>query len=766
MKLNGLEITGFIPDLATNNSQIIELASSFLTIGGPNGSGKTELLRRLKACFTGDASQLNGKIDPGILLRVSRDYDLGENKDAIWEDLFIQNFHEGLSNNLSWDFLRSNISKSPKTVEEFERSLGMLVGLSSLLNFDDQLTEVLKKLSSHSDLLKNKEAISTEDYELLQKISNVLEFVTETVVKDDQFLGRYSDKFMESYEILLVPVGNSTLPMWNAYLVNRYISENVDETSFSFYLHSLPIDYFKVNPEKAADFAIKRDTGAVIASKYNGQPMLAVNVGRVEAVGFALVDPDNSSLEDMRKALNASAASVINWREISVGQTEGQTPERQRSSAIKRMVALMNSMSDPKTPIRRTEEAFDFLQVGAENKIEVTPKVHEWLEEQSRVANELAKLFLPNLPKIIVGLNNPFEWPTEGIFNISVRQSEEDLPLETLSLTQQRWVKFALSFSLFTYNARRIVLLDEPELGLQRNLEANISEVLEYFSETNFIVTSSHSSIFLRAPQVIGVKVDEQGARKYTSYFGSLYSHLQEFDISEAEYFESFKLIVVTEGERDKAMLEGFAGNRLDSKEILLVSGTGIKSWEGFFTSYIFPMLASAKIVFLVDGFDPIRMNKSIEEAKKISYKGHPAVNFYFRDAIATWSDGAPLGKKLTETFAESLTRAVLSKDADRIFFDATGDRDCIEWLPISTFPLKESSWDEVWKAARPIKTGDATTGEDFKNYIKNEIKRHNPRLNIKPESLREMASMASIQGNVPKRISKLIDRLVKLSEN
>jgi hypothetical protein len=327
-------------------------------------------------------------------------------------------------------------------------------------------------------------------------------------------------------------------------------------------------------------------------------------------------------------------------------------------------------------------------------------------------------------------------------------------------------VKFALSFSLFTYNARRIVLLDEPELGLQRNLEANISEILEYFSETNFIVTSSHSSIFLRAPQVIGVKIDDFGARKYTSYFGSLYAHLQEFDISEAEYFESFKLIVVTEGERDKAMLEGFAGDRFDSKEILLVSGTGIKSWEGFFTSYIFPMLVSPKIVFLVDGFDPIRMNKSIAAAKKMSYKGHPAVNFYFRDAIRTWSDSAPLGKKLTETFAESLTRAVLSKDADRIFFDATGDRDCIEWLPISTFPLKESSWDEVWKAAQPVETGDITTGEDFKNYIRNEIKRQNPRLNISPEALREMAAMACIQGKIPKRISKLIDRLITLSES
>jgi hypothetical protein len=158
-------------------------------------------------------------------------------------------------------------------------------------------------------------------------------------------------------------------------------------------------------------------------------------------------------------------------------------------------------------------------------------------------------------------------------------------------------------------------------------------------------------------------------------------------------------------------------------------------------------------------------MNKSIEEAKKISHKGHPAIKYHFMNSISGWTNGQALGTNLTSSFAESLTRAVLSESAERIFFDATGDRDCIEWIPISSFPLDENSWEEVWKSAEMGKAGDVVTGDDFKSYIKKELERKYSRLNIKPETLREMAAMLSIQGKTPKRITKLIERIIKLGE-
>lgn len=766
LKLNGLEITGFVPNLADKDSQLIEFTSSFMAVGGPNGSGKSEFLRRLKACFSGDASNLDERIDPGILVKVSKDYDLGEDGIKFYDDLFIQNIHGGLTNNLSWNFIRSNLKDSPQSIEEFESSFGTLIALSTKLNFDEQLSEATKKISSLAKDYESRETVPTaKEGELIKKIEEVLGYIQNTVVSNDKFLVNYSEKFMNSYELLLVPVGTKASPFWNVYLVNRFLSESIDEVSCFFYLNTLPVDLFSQDIEKAPDFSIKRDTGAIVAGKYSGSPWLAINVGRIEALGFAVVDPDNATLQDLRNAFNSSAANAINWYQIEATLPGEEESEKRKGWAIKRMVALMNSMSDPVTPKQRDHEAIDFFEIGHNNKVQVKQEVHDWLQSQTNVVNELAKLFLPNLPTIFLGINSPLDWATQGIFNITVSHVKENLPLESLSFTQQRWVKFVLMFSLFTYNARRVVLLDEPELGLQRNLESNICEVLEAFAQYNFIVTSSHSSVFLRAPQVIGVKVSEIGERTYTSYFGSLYSHLHKFDISEAEYFESFKLIVVTEGERDKEMLEGFAGDKLLSNEILLISGNGIKSWEGFFSSYIFPMLVTPKILFLVDGFDSSRMNKSIDEAKKLAHKGHPAVKFHFIGAIPGWTDGPSLGKRLVETLAESLTRAVISKDSNRIFFEATGDRDCIEWLPISSFPLKENNWDEVWKAAESGKTGEITTGEDFKNYIKNVIKRENPRLNLKPETLREMAAMAAIQGKTPKRIQKLIERMINISK-
>lgn len=765
MNIEGVEITGFVPNLSDPKSQVIDLVSSYISIGGPNGAGKSEFLRRVDACFTGDATKLGPNINPGILLKVSRDFLQDPEKSRFEDDMFVYAFHEGLVSNFSWKFLRASIEEYPENIEDFESNLAALIALSAKLNFNEQLTLTLKKLSQHVESMhKIVEELTELQFESVITAQAVIDFVVHNVSNNDEFLSEYASKFLESHEILLVPVGSKENPLWNASLVNRHINKDVDAVSCFLYLHTLPNNPFLTDMKSMPDLSVKRDTGAVSVTKFSNRPWLTLNVGRIEARGFAVINPDNITLDELRNALNVMAASAIDWDHIKL-QKEPEKKDDFKEQ-VRRLSDLFEAISEPVTPRMRTTPKFNFLTENEAGETVVNNEVSVWLSEQSETVNSILKSILPTLPEIKLALNRPYQWPTQGIFGIYAHSDQGLNSLESLSQTQQRWIKFILSFSLFYFSARRVILLDEPELGLQRNLEHDLSELISLFADKSLIICSSHSSTFLKAPQVLSVIAEEDGSRKFNSYFGSLYAHLHEFDISEAEYFESFKLIVVTEGERDKAMLEGFAGDLLEKNKILLVAGTGIKSWEGFFTSYIFPMLTSPKIVFLVDGFDPGRMKNSILEARKISYKGHPAVKFHFLDAIPSWNQGAPLGKGLTESFAESLTRAIMSKDSERIYFEATGDRDCIEWLPVSIFPLKESSWDDVWKSAASIKTGNITTGEDFKRYIKNEIKKSNPLLNLKPDSLKEMASMQALHDRIPKRINNLLKRLVEVAQN
>lgn len=766
MKLNGLEVVGIVPNMNEINSNLVHLSSSLISVGGPNGSGKSELLRRVSAAFSGDSSKLDVDVQPGVIVKILKSENSDRTEENLFqEDRFVQQIHSGILENLHWKFFSEQIGENPESEAEFERGIALALGMSLKLNFEHQLNDSLKIFNSFASELEAKQNLTPSDILDIEKFQEVQNYIQTKVYGNENFASSFVIKFMETYEILLVPVGNSDRCEWNVYLLNRELNEDIDELSVLLYMSSRKKDLFHENLEQSINFSLKREIGVFLASRHDSTPWLLINMGRISASGFTIINPDEITIADLNDALNQSATSVFSLDQVGMSFRPEIDPEKNKKATIKRMRDLLSSLDRPKMPRIGDERNIDFFAINEESGIEVSKEVFNWIQKQSDLVNSILEEILPTLPSIQMVINEPRDWIAGGIFKFVASVGDQELGLEKLSPTQQRWVKFVLAFALFTYNDRPIILLDEPELGVQRNLETKIFEVISGLASNSLLLASSHSSTFLRAPQVIGVQVNDLGVRSFRTYFGSLYSHLNEFDISEAEYFESFSLIVVTEGERDKAMLEGFAGEKFENKEILLVSGSGIKSWEGFFTSSILPMLVKPKILFLVDGFDSTRMNASIQEAKKIAHKGHAAVKYHFKNSIRNWSKGPALGASMTMSFAESLTRAVLSESSDRIFFDAMEDRDCIEWLPISSFPLDENSWEDVWKSAESTKSGDVMTGEDFKNYIKKELERKYSRLNIKPETLREMTAMLSIRGATPNRITKLIERIIKLSE-
>ena len=776
MILDDLEIISFIPDTGDKEAQLIPLTNSVISIGGPNGAGKSELLLRLGACFSGDASKLRNSVTPGIILKFPGTFfDLKEESSTIppeefedkSNDLFLTDLFDGIGDQFVFGTKEKIWPGIPDNYESLKESLGVALGFSLKFNLEVNVSAATKKLDRmdpgigspnfpHSELWDKK----------IEKLGVYTDYLKEHILGQDNFIDQFVNDFLEEYKLLLIPVGTQEHPKWNVYLLNNNIPEAINPLSAVLQSCTVPDDYFLESPIMLPDLSLKREFLSYFATKYENNPWLLVNLGVISSRAFIVIDPDSVTLDEIRSGVAKALEKSFEWNNLSMNYLAGEAAaEKKKSIASWRLSDFLNSLNEPRRTKSKFETSSPFLEIGDDKLIRVSRAVRDWQSAQNTEINDLIRLILPTFPDFEIAINEYHEWPTKGLFSLFIRNQNVSMEIEDLSPIQQRWFKFIMLFWLYQYQARPVMIIDEPERGLQRNLESQLESVLQAFTPSSLIFTATHSSSFLKSPQVIGISVDKKGRRSYASYFGSLYSHLKDFDISDAEYFETYSLIVFTEGERDKAMLEGFAAGEFEKNRILIISGNGLRSWSGLFDSQIFPMLSSPKILFLIDGVDRLRMNETIEKCRKKSSKGFGSLNFVLREEIPTWSDGPPLGKDLLVTFAGSIARALTAENASKIYFDATGDRDCIEWLPIETFPIAEKSWNQVWLMAAAVNKRKFADGEQFKAYISQEVKKRNSRLGVTPAHLKEMSSMLTLEKKVPERILELLNRIMTLSK-
>jgi hypothetical protein len=747
-----------------------------ISIGGPNGAGKSELLLRLGSCFSGDASKLRNSVTPGIILKFSNTFfDLKEASATIppeefedkSNDLFLSDIFDGIGDQFVFGTKEKMWPGVPNNFESLNACLGVALAISLKFNLDVNISAAHKKLDILNPSIGSPDFPHTDLWDKkIEKWGDYTAYLTGSIFGDDDFINRFAMDFLEDYKLLLIPIGNQEHPQWNVYLLNNSIPEDIGPLSAVLHSCTIPDDYFLESPIALPDLSLKREFLSYFATRYEKNPWLLINLGVISSKAFIVINPDFVSLDEIRAGVAKTLENSFEWNNVTIDSPSGEgMVEKKKSIAHWRLSDFLNSLNEPKRAKSKFETSSPFLEIGNDKLIQVSNVVRDWQAIQNAEINDLIRLILPTFPDFEIAINEYHEWPTKGLFSLLIRNQHISMEIEGLSPIQQRWFKFIMLFWLYQYQARPVMIIDEPERGLQRNLESQLEHVLQAFTPSSLIFTATHSSSFLKSPQVIGINVDKNGRRSYTSYFGSLYSHLKEFDISEAEYFETYSLIVFTEGERDKAMLEGFAAGEFEKNRILLISGNGLRSWSGLFDSQIFPMLSSPKILFLVDGVDRLRMNGTIEKCRMKSDKGFGTLNFILREEIPTWSDGPPLGKDLLITFAGSIARALTAENASKIYFDATGDRDCIEWLPIESFPLIEKSWDQVWSKAAAVNKRKFADGEQFKAYISQEVKKRNSRLGVSPTQLKEMSSMLTLEKKVPERISELLNRIISLSK-
>jgi hypothetical protein len=224
------------------------------------------------------------------------------------------------------------------------------------------------------------------------------------------------------------------------FLINRELNQNVDDLSVLLYMNSGKIDLFNENLEQSINFSLKREIGVFIASRHDSTPWLLINMGRVNASGFTIINPDEITIEDLNDALNQSATSVFSLDRIGMKFRPEIDPGKKKKATIKQIQDLLNSLDKPKMPRIGNERNIDFFAIDEENGIEVSKEVFNWMQKQSDLVNSILSEILPTLPSIQMVINEPRDWITGGIFKFVASVGDQELGLEKLSPTQQRWV--------------------------------------------------------------------------------------------------------------------------------------------------------------------------------------------------------------------------------------------------------------------------------------------------------------------------------------
>ena len=209
---------------------------------------------------------------------------------------------------------------------------------------------------------------------------------------------------------------------------------------------------------------------------------------------------------------------------------------------------------------------------------------------------------------------------------------------------------------------------------------------------------------------------NSEGLRSIRRVSGSIFPVLSELEISQEEYFQSKKLIILTEGKMDKAMLDGFALDRFHKADIEVLSGFGLDSWSAFYDSEYLKKSSGVKLVFWADSIDTKKLELLISEIKK---KGMPAsqIAAHLRSNLQNvinekWTDSqvAILSAILSESLIDS---------NPRIRIESTGDWDCIMWLSPEILGIKKfKDWSSIVSSfkSQPKNGYGVPKGKRFKN--------------------------------------------------
>jgi energy-coupling factor transporter ATP-binding protein EcfA2 len=776
MWFNNLNLRGVIVESTTSETEYIYLPDQSASLVGPNGVGKSSFVSALQGAFTGVAEENNHPFHLQLDFLIPADLENWcETNGDFGVVRSVYNIVTDDAKNIQRgeDFTPSN--------NKFQDSLTLLLEKSVLLAYKEWHDKLVN--------LPDSELVAYENVEpeyRTKALQDLLDFVARMILERptdiEQQIGTVNLKIEEAKEIndkflartksiaqklsdaenqksfVLTPVGVQEKPEWKIdYVFRLPISElegdlELWDFASTFVLpksikeakqHRGYFGFAKTDPNESE---IQRSYVRFIDDEiWFGLHLGFTNIN----TGIKLLNPDEISLDDLKRDISELINLPLTFSENPIEVGFWHTAQIANSDWKFRKYGIFNGQG--------------FAPFG--NDHEFTDAFVEYLKEISASISGFFNGFLPGSPSVQISTNRKELWVTKGLLNFETRDGYLVKNLDELSDTQQRWLKVSICLAIYApFNLA--IFVDEPERGIQRVIEPSLLDHLELVqseSQIPWIFASHSAEVISRGNTTIQIRKDREGMRSVRRISGSLYPKLGEIGLSEEEYFQSIKLIVLTEGVIDKAMLDGFALEKFRERNIEIVSGYGLNSWNSFFDSNYYRKTSGVKTLFISDSLDTQKLSELISEAK---IRNEPqGLNYFFRTNLPscvneTWSSTQ---NHIVATIIAESFRSNFSK----VSLDSTGDWDCLMWISPESLGFDvDTTWDQLVHEfdSEPRGNSNASRGERFKSFLKLRLKRKGIKQPLDALRLQNLCSEMAVTGQSPEKVGLLIDRIINFS--
>lgn len=325
---------------------------------------------------------------------------------------------------------------------------------------------------------------------------------------------------------------------------------------------------------------------------------------------------------------------------------------------------------------------------------------------------------------------------------------QSKIPLSDLSFSQQKWVRFALSLYLAKSDVRmpRVVIVDEPEQGLHRQLESRISEGLHKLT-SEFpgvaIIGATHSPAFLDPRH--------GGSLRHMTLTGSgvtLISPLEvgfgRFNIGEeadrlgvrpSDILTMTRVAVIVEGVHDQIVLEKSLSRDLREAGAKIFAMRGTDNAAALpDMQFLFDAL-DAPILVVVDNVAQSRIQPIWARAKVAVRANDIKLAQHILQELSKDAES-----KEERALSELGIRALQIGRFPRIVPFGLKRPDILDYLEPSHFNLDENDWKpykDEWWSTRTFQNGKQIFSDSFKDFLR---KKHNAKINNRSV---EQASLA-----------------------
>jgi hypothetical protein len=220
----------------------------------------------------------------------------------------------------------------------------------------------------------------------------------------------------------------------------------------------------------------------------------------------------------------------------------------------------------------RAKQRAAIVEASAGSEVVLAEKVQDAVAQAEKESNRILDLLADFPFRLRFDTSSPSDWFSGNLpkWIATPRRGEATkVSLEDLSFSEQKWVRFALSLGLGKSDPGnpRVVILDEPEQGLHRQLESRISTGLHRLVaefEDVAIMSATHSPAFLdprHGANLLHVSLTGSGKTVVSALeLGvgqlSLNEESNRLGVSPSDILAMTRVAVIVEGIHDQIVLE------------------------------------------------------------------------------------------------------------------------------------------------------------------------------------------------------------------